>query len=48
MMVKLCEALKDHSFNLSQAHYERLSEKFTYKEMEEYNFMETDIKVCRG
>jgi len=29
MMVKLCKELKDRSFNLSQEHYEKLSETFT-------------------
>ena len=47
MMTKLCEALKDRSFNLSQAHYEKLSDNFTDKEMEEYNFMETAIAISK-
>ena len=37
MMTKLCEALKDRSFNLCQEHYEKLTREFTEKEMEEYN-----------
>ena len=47
MMMKLCEALKDRSFNLSQEHYEKLSDKFTEKEMEEYNFMETAMAITK-
>ena len=39
MMTKLCGALKDRSFNLSQEHYEKLSEKFSEEEMDEYDFM---------
>jgi len=41
MMVKLCSALKDRSYDLSQKHYESLSEKFTENEMDEFNFLET-------
>lgn len=47
MMTKLCEALKDRSFNLCQEHYERLSQQFTEKEMEEYNCMETAMAITR-
>jgi hypothetical protein len=47
MMTKLCEALKDRSFNLCQEHYERLSKQFTDKEMEEYNCMETAMAITR-
>ena len=47
MMTKLCGALKDRSFNLSQEHYEKLSDKFTEKEMEEYNFMETAMAITK-
>ena len=47
MMGKLCTALKDRSFNLCQEHYEKLSETFTEKEIEEYNFMETAIAISK-
>lgn len=47
MMTKLCNAIKDKSFNLCQKHYENLSEKFTEKEMEEYNYMETAMAITR-
>ena len=47
MMMKLCEALKDRSFNLCQEHYEKLSREFTETEMEEYNCMETAMAITR-
>lgn len=47
MMVKLCTALKDRSFNLCQEHYEKLSDSFTDNEIEEYNFMETAIAISK-
>jgi hypothetical protein len=47
MMVKLCNELKDRSFNLSQEHYEKLSETFTEKEVDDYNFMETAIAISK-
>lgn len=47
MMTKLCEALKDRSFNLCQAHYEKLSKEFTESELEEYNCMETAMAITR-
>ena len=47
MMTKLCIALKDRSFNLCQEHYEKLSDTFTDKEMDEYNFMETAIAIAK-
>ena len=47
MMTKLCLALKDRSFNLSQEHYEKLSDTFTEGEMEEYNFMETAMAITK-
>jgi hypothetical protein len=47
MMTKLCESLKDRTFNLCQEHYEKLSGKFTEKEMEEYNFMGTALAITR-
>ena len=47
MMTKLCETLKDRSFNLCQEHYEKLSQEFTEKEIEEYNFMETAMAITR-
>ena len=47
MMTKLCEALKDRSFNLCQEHYEKLTQEFTEKEMEEYNCMETAMAITR-
>jgi hypothetical protein len=47
MMEKLCNALKDRSFNLSQEHYEKLSDKFTEKEVDDYNFMETAIAISK-
>ena len=47
MMTKLCESLKDHSFNLCQEHYEKLSEQFTEKELDEYNCMNTALAIAR-
>jgi hypothetical protein len=47
MMVKLCGELKDRSFSLSQEHYEKLSDRFTEKEVEEYNFMEAAIAITK-
>lgn len=47
MMTKLCEAIKDRSFNLCQEHYEKLTQEFTEKEMEEYNCMETAMAITR-
>ena len=47
MMTKMCESLKDRSFNLCQEHYERLSEKFTEKELDEYNCMNTALAISR-
>ena len=39
--------LKTRSFDLSQIHYEKLSEKFTESEMEEYNFLETAMAISK-
>jgi hypothetical protein len=47
MMVKLCTELKDRSFSLSQEHYEKLSDTFTEKEVEDYNFMEAAIAISK-
>ena len=47
MMTKLCKELKDRSYSLSQEHYEKLSDKFTEKEMEEYNFVETALGIAK-
>jgi hypothetical protein len=47
MMTKLCESLKDRSFNLCQEHYEKLSEQFTERELEEYNFMNTALAITK-
>lgn len=47
MMEKLCTALKDRSFNLSQEHYEKLSDTFTEKEIEDYNFMEAALAITK-
>ena len=47
MMVKLCEALKGRSYDLSQEHYERLSDKFTEKELDDYNFLETALAISK-
>lgn len=47
MMVKLCKELKDHSFNLSQEHYEKLSDMFTEKEVDDYNFTEAAIAISK-
>ena len=47
MMTKLCESLRDRSFNLCQEHYEKLSEQFTEKELEEYNCMNTALAISR-
>jgi hypothetical protein len=47
MMKKLCTVLKDRSFNLSQEHYEKLSETFTEKEMDEFDFMEAAMAITK-
>ena len=47
MMEKLCIALKDRSFILSQEHYEKLSDTFSEKEIDDYNFMETAIAITK-
>jgi hypothetical protein len=47
MMVKLCNELKDRSFNLSQEHYEKLSDNFSDNEMEDYNFMEAALAITK-
>ena len=47
MMTKLCTALKDRSFNLSQEHYEKLTDKFSDEEMDEFNFMETAMAITK-
>jgi len=47
MMTKMCESLKDRSFNLCQEHYEKLSEQFTEKELDEYNCMNTALAITR-
>lgn len=47
MMTKLCESLKDRSFSLCQEHYEKLSEQFTEKELDEYNCMNTALAISR-
>jgi hypothetical protein len=47
MMTKLCNALKDRSFNLSQEHYEKLSEKFSDEEMDEFDFMGAAMAITK-
>lgn len=47
MMTKLCIALKDRSFNLSQEHYEKLSEKFSEEEMDEFDFMGAAMAITK-
>jgi hypothetical protein len=47
MMIKLCSELKDRSFNLSQEHYDKLSDTFTEKEVDDYNFMEAAIAISK-
>jgi len=47
MMTKLCESLKDRTFNLCQEHYEKLSQQFTESELDEYNCMETAMAITR-
>jgi hypothetical protein len=47
MMTKLCIALKDRSFNLSQEHYDKLSEKFSDEEMDEFDFMGAAIAITK-
>jgi hypothetical protein len=47
MMKKLCTVLKDRSFNLSQEHYEKLSETFTEKELDDFDFMEAAMAITR-
>ena len=47
MMTKLCESLKDRTFNLCQEHYEKLSQQFTESELDEYNCMETALAITK-
>ena len=47
MMTKLCDLLKDRSFNLSQEHYDKLSEQFTDKELDDFNCMNTALAISR-
>jgi hypothetical protein len=47
MMTKLCNSVKDRSFNLCQEHYEKLSDQFTEKELDEYNCMNTALAISR-
>ncbi len=47
MMTKLCNSLQDRSFNLSLAHEEKLSETWTEKEREAYDFMEAAIAIAK-
>jgi hypothetical protein len=47
MMKKLCTVLKDRSFILSQEHYEKLSETFTEKEMDEFDFMGAALAITK-
>jgi hypothetical protein len=47
MMKKLCTVLKDRSFSLSQEHYEKLSETFTEKELDEFDFMGAAIAITK-
>ena len=47
MMVKLCESLKDRSFDLCQEHYEKLSQQFTEEEVDKYNFMEAAMAITK-
>jgi hypothetical protein len=47
MMTKMCESLRDRSFNLCQEHYEKLSDEFTEKELDEYNCMNTALAISR-
>ena len=46
-MTKLCQSLKDRSFNLCQEHYEKLSREFTENELDEYNCMETAMAITK-
>ena len=47
MMTKLCQELKDRSFHLCQAHYEKLSEKFSEREVEKYDFLEAAKAIAK-
>jgi len=47
MMTKLCGALKERSFSLSQEHYEKLSDSFSDSEMDGVNFMETALAITK-
>ena len=47
MMTKLCDSIKDRSFNLCQEHYEKLSDQFTERELDEYNCMATAIAITK-
>jgi len=40
MMTKLCVSLKDRSFHLGLEHRQKLSERWTEKELDSYDFME--------
>ena len=40
MMMKLCKALYTKSYDLSIEHLEKLSQEFTEKELEQYDYLE--------
>lgn len=47
MMQKLCELIKDRTFVLTGEHYEKLSKKFSKKELEAYDFKETLTAISK-
>ena len=47
MMMKLCDAVKDRTFDLCQEHYEKLSQQFTEEEVDKYNFTEAAMAITR-
>ena len=45
MMIKMCEAIKDRSNDLSNTHYDNLTNKFTENELKNFNYLETVIAI---
>ena len=47
MMMKLCEMIKDRSYDLTQEHYEKLAKDFSDKELDAFDFHETALGISR-
>ena len=47
MMTKLCVSLKDRSFHLGLEHRQKLSERWTEKELDSYDFMEAAKAIAK-